>query len=384
MPPKRVDDREGHAHFVTFSCYRRRRHLDHDRGKRIVLGVLDSQLSLQEGRCVGFVVMPDHVHAIVWFPAADQLSHFMKQWKQRSSVQIKRLWREGLASYSGTFDPSGPVWQPRYYDFNLYAPRKIEEKLISMHLNPVRAGSGGATVRLALEFGPILRAGPDGRGARRLARLKPLVAPRPGQRVVRATLRERSLFRLSRRSRQPRLSSGRSRRPRRSRRRTSRSPRAGQDVGVGVAQDGQLRPRDHPVAQQVPLEQGVEQLAVEGDRVGVPDARGTSRRSGCRRRVADDPVGAGAADQEILAAAADDHVVAVAAQDDVRATAAVQVVLAAAAVDHGRQVDVTGDGRLVVAVAEDDHHRRDPRGQHVAIGAGQEVGVDPVHAVPRG
>ena len=26
------------------------------------------------GRRVGFVVMPDHVHAIVWFPARDQLS----------------------------------------------------------------------------------------------------------------------------------------------------------------------------------------------------------------------------------------------------------------------------------------------------------------------
>src|SRR4028118_1259965 len=98
----RIYDREGHAHFVTFSCYRRRRALDHDRAKRIVLGVLNSQLSLQDGTCVGFVVMPDHVHAIVWFPAVDQLSHFMKQWKQRSSVQIKRLLHLTLPSYGST------------------------------------------------------------------------------------------------------------------------------------------------------------------------------------------------------------------------------------------------------------------------------------------
>jgi putative transposase len=140
MPGKRTYDREGHAHFVTFSCYRRRRTLDHDRAKRIVLGVLNSQLSLQDGRCVGFVVMPDHVHAIVWFPGDDQLSHFMKQWKQRSSVQIKRLLREGLPAYARTFDPSEPFWQARYYDFNLYSARKIEEKLVYMHQNPVRAG----------------------------------------------------------------------------------------------------------------------------------------------------------------------------------------------------------------------------------------------------
>lgn len=140
MVTKRVYDREGHAHFVTFSCFRRRRLLDHDRAKRIVLGVLNSQLARQSGRCVGFVIMPDHVHAIVWFPEPDQLSHFMKQWKQRSSVQIKQFLQHTLPGYATTIDPSDSVWQPRFYDLNLFWPRKIEEKLAYMHLNPVRAG----------------------------------------------------------------------------------------------------------------------------------------------------------------------------------------------------------------------------------------------------
>ncbi|HWE36421.1 MAG TPA: transposase [Isosphaeraceae bacterium] len=140
MSARRLYDREGHAHFVTFSCYRRRRLLDHDRAKRIVLGVLGSQLAMQTGRCVGFVVMPDHVHAIVHLPAPDQLSHFMKQWKQRSSVQIKRFLRAELTAYAAALDPTVPTWQPRYYDFNLYSPWKVEEKLLYMHLNPVRAG----------------------------------------------------------------------------------------------------------------------------------------------------------------------------------------------------------------------------------------------------
>ena len=140
MTWKRTYDREGHAHFVTFSCYRRRRLLDHDRSKKIVLGVLNSQLALQRGRCVGFVVMPDHVHAIVWFPEPDQISHFMKQWKQRSSVQIKRLLHLALPSYGSAVEPMGPVWQARYYDFNLFSTRKLEEKLTYIHQNPVRAG----------------------------------------------------------------------------------------------------------------------------------------------------------------------------------------------------------------------------------------------------
>ena len=140
MVSKRTYDREGHAHFATFSCYRRRRLLDHDRTKKVVLGVLNSQLDRQGGRCVGFVVMPDHVHAVVWFPMADQISRFMKQWKQRSSIQIKRLIREALVRYAGTMDLTEPVWQAGYYDFNLFTDWKTEEKLAYMHQNPVRAG----------------------------------------------------------------------------------------------------------------------------------------------------------------------------------------------------------------------------------------------------
>src|SRR4051812_17077316 len=52
---------------------------------------------------------------------------------------IKQFLQRELHGYSTTFDPSEPVWQHRFYDFNLFTPRKIEEKLDYMHLNPVRA-----------------------------------------------------------------------------------------------------------------------------------------------------------------------------------------------------------------------------------------------------
>ena len=140
MATKRTFDREGHAHFVTFSCYRRRRLLDHDRAKKAVLGVLGSQLGRQDGRCVGFVVMPDHVHATVRFPRPDQISPFMKQWKRRSSIEIKRLIASSLVQYAETLDLTEPVWQAGYYDFNLHTTDKVSEKLNYMHQNPVRAG----------------------------------------------------------------------------------------------------------------------------------------------------------------------------------------------------------------------------------------------------
>ncbi|MBW2053587.1 MAG: transposase, partial [Deltaproteobacteria bacterium] len=65
MADREIDDEEGQAHYLTFSCYRRRKLLSDDIHKRIVIGILSSQLTQQEGECFGFVVMPDHVHAIV-------------------------------------------------------------------------------------------------------------------------------------------------------------------------------------------------------------------------------------------------------------------------------------------------------------------------------
>ncbi len=135
-----IFDAEGHAYFVTFSCYRRRRLLDDKRAGGIVIHFLAAQLANQEGTCLGFVVMPDHVHALVHFSNAGRLSIFMNQWKRRSSMLIKGLYRDGLPSYGQRMDLEGPIWQPKYYVFNIYSEAKAKEKLDYMHDNPVRAG----------------------------------------------------------------------------------------------------------------------------------------------------------------------------------------------------------------------------------------------------
>lgn len=140
MRHRRIYDVEYRAHFVTFSCYKRRRLLDCDQAKRIVLGALNAQLSRLVGRCVGFVIMPDHVHAILWFAKPGELSEAMKQWKRMSSIRIKELGEGILRRYWSHIDSSDPVWQARFYAFHLSTERKIAEKLEYMHLNPVRAG----------------------------------------------------------------------------------------------------------------------------------------------------------------------------------------------------------------------------------------------------
>lgn len=138
--PRRIADEERHVHFVTFSCFHRRRLLGTDRAKRIVIGTLAARLVRLNGLCLGFVVMPNHVHALVWFDEIGLLSTFMDTWKHESSARIKQLYRRRHPDYWEKVGEQDSVWQARYHSFNVYSEGKLQQKLDYVHLNPVRAG----------------------------------------------------------------------------------------------------------------------------------------------------------------------------------------------------------------------------------------------------
>lgn len=140
MTHRRVYDQERHIHFVTFSCYKRRRFLSPDQGKQIVIGHLGAKLRTFNGLCLGFVIMPDHVHALIWFPKPGQLSPFMDRWKGEASHALKRLFQSAFPNYWATLNEREPIWQAKYYGLNIWSRAKVEEKLEYMHMNPVRAG----------------------------------------------------------------------------------------------------------------------------------------------------------------------------------------------------------------------------------------------------
>jgi len=104
-----------------------------------LLGVLNDELVRFEARCIGFVIMPDHVHVLIMFSETGQLSQFMQQWKGRSSKRMKRFAAESLPEFVSRFPKTDPVWQVRFYSFEVHSTEKLEEKLNYIHLNPVRA-----------------------------------------------------------------------------------------------------------------------------------------------------------------------------------------------------------------------------------------------------
>ena len=81
---------------------------------------------------LGYVVMPEHFHLLLTEPQRANLS---------TAIQALKLGlvRDGFAPGSR---PSqiGHIWQPRFYDFNVWTERKRIEKLRYMHRNPVKRG----------------------------------------------------------------------------------------------------------------------------------------------------------------------------------------------------------------------------------------------------
>lgn len=111
-------------HFLTFSCYRRRRNFESAQSRTIFESSLE-KVRGQCGLCVyGYVVMPEHVHLLVDEPAQCELARAMQSLKQ--SVARTRA--------------ADPFWQARYYDFNVWSQRKFVEKLRYIHRNPVQRG----------------------------------------------------------------------------------------------------------------------------------------------------------------------------------------------------------------------------------------------------
>ena len=79
---RRHFDDQHYVHFVTFSVHKRRRLLDLDQPKRIVLGVLAHQLRAMQGKCLGFVLMSNHVHALIWLPQPETAAPLAQRYDQ--------------------------------------------------------------------------------------------------------------------------------------------------------------------------------------------------------------------------------------------------------------------------------------------------------------
>ena len=143
MPRLRHYDHLNMARFVTFSCYRRHKLLVAPAVIRVFLETL--QLTrLQHGlKILGYVVMPEHVHLVVYPPESLKLGPVIRALKSKSastiiSDELQKLPGDCRISKDGR--ERWAFWQPRCYDHNCRTPDTIVEKINYCHNNPVKRG----------------------------------------------------------------------------------------------------------------------------------------------------------------------------------------------------------------------------------------------------
>ena len=126
----------GDLHFITFSCYDRRKFLGSPERRDLFLQTLETIRQEYELLVTGYVVMPEHVHLLVGEPRKHDLSVAIKALKQSVALRVfNQVRKENPAA-----ETPEHFWQTRFYDFNVFTEKKRIEKLRYMHRNPVKRG----------------------------------------------------------------------------------------------------------------------------------------------------------------------------------------------------------------------------------------------------
>ncbi len=132
----------GDLHFITCTCYRRQPWLGTPRRRNLFLTVLEDVRRRYQFVVVGYVVMPEHFHLLISEPQEHTPSLVMQALKLGFARRVLGQTRRRRDRRQAELFPPEKhhVWQPRFYDFNVWSVRKRVEKLRYMHENPVKRG----------------------------------------------------------------------------------------------------------------------------------------------------------------------------------------------------------------------------------------------------
>jgi REP element-mobilizing transposase RayT len=131
-----------HLHYITTSTYRRARVFDSERFKRRFVSTWAELRGELGFRIVGYVLMPEHFHVLLWPSELANPSQIMQKLEERTAKFILKSLREKAESAwcqgmlrAFTLPPTvhhhahRRVWQRRFYDMNIWRESAEETRL---------------------------------------------------------------------------------------------------------------------------------------------------------------------------------------------------------------------------------------------------------------
>ena len=162
-PPKFNDN--SYVHFTTTNTYRKLSYFRNEEFCRILLEELEFYHERYGFSMIGYVIMPDHLHLLLWWDIREKpelnISKIMQVIKGvtarrvvdlMTAVRLEQMLQPTLRKGEQKSSQSEKnaqahrqnlrhrLWQPGFHDFNIYSEDKLVEKLNYIHHNPVEAG----------------------------------------------------------------------------------------------------------------------------------------------------------------------------------------------------------------------------------------------------
>lgn len=131
--------------FVTTTCYDWLHVFTSPAYFRILFDSLTFVSKKYEADYLGYVLMPNHLHLLVYFKRKNQLSNLMRDFKKFTSGEIRRLVEaENRSELLEKLrfekrEQKFKLWQDRFDDVFIKSREMAATKIEYMHLNPLQA-----------------------------------------------------------------------------------------------------------------------------------------------------------------------------------------------------------------------------------------------------
>jgi putative transposase len=142
-------DVPGHAHYLNFSCFKRRAFLVKDGSRKWVVESIGPARALHDFHLWAWVIMPEHVHLVICPRRKEySVSEILRSIKKPVTNAALRHVRAHSPAFLGKMldqQPNGKFshrfWQRGGgYDTNLWTAKILWEKIEYIHNNPAERG----------------------------------------------------------------------------------------------------------------------------------------------------------------------------------------------------------------------------------------------------
>lgn len=135
---------EEQCFFVTTTCFQKHRLLSVPGAMEIVCDSINFLVEKYQCRILAYVIMPNHIHLVIYFPEENRLSDFMRDFKKFTSVKIRQLIdhkNHMRLLQSIKYEKEGQrfkVWTDRFDDVYITKRDLLLVKVDYIHNNPLQ------------------------------------------------------------------------------------------------------------------------------------------------------------------------------------------------------------------------------------------------------